>query len=116
MRVRKLDSTGDMIFGRSNEYYIDTPEAVAQNVMTRLKLWRGQWFLDNTEGMPWLQEVLGKKPAADVAIRMHILDTYGVTSIDEFETIVDPDSRLLSVSATISTIYGQTTISGVLND
>lgn len=116
MRVRKLDADGDMIFGRKNEYYEDVPEAVAQNVMTRLKLWRGQWFLDTEEGTLWLQQILGKKPAADMVIRMRILDTYGVTTIDEFETLMNPDTRLLSVTATLSTVYGNTQISGGLND
>ena len=113
MRVRKLDKAGDMIFGRSNEYYVDEANAVAQDAMTRLKLWRGQWFLDTTEGTPWIQEILGKHQGADAVIRKRILETDGVQTLDDFEAILDPDTRTLTVSATISTIYGDTaTIKG----
>lgn len=47
MKVRKLNADGDMCLGHGSADYIEnTPEAVAQNVMTRLSLWSGQWFID----------------------------------------------------------------------
>ena len=45
MKVRKLDEAGDMTMGRGSSCFLaDTPDAVAQNVMTRLALWRGRGF------------------------------------------------------------------------
>ncbi len=62
---------------------INSPEAVAQAVKTRFELWYGQWFLDTTEGTPWIQSVLGRqKPETyNPAIRKRILETQGVKSI-----------------------------------
>lgn len=40
---------------------VNSPEAVAQAIKTRFLLWYGQWFLDTTEGTPWIQSVLGKQ-------------------------------------------------------
>ena len=117
MKVRKLSATGDYQLGHGDlDFMQDTPEAVAQNVMTRLALWRGRWFIDTQDGTPWLQQILGKHEAVDVVLRSRILETPGVTSIDSFEAVLDPDTRSLSINATISTRYGQTQLQGDLND
>ena len=51
MRVRRTTADGDICFGHNaNDYLVNTPEAVAQNVRTRLALWQGQWFIDTDEG------------------------------------------------------------------
>ena len=115
MKVRKLTATGDYQLGHGNlDFYQDTAEGVAQNVMTRLALWRGQWFLDTTEGTPWLQEILGKYTDPDKVIKSRILNTTGVIAIASYESIIAPDSRQLTVRATIETRYGQAEVMKVL--
>lgn len=115
MKVRKLDDTGDMTMGGGSSCFLaDTPDAVAQNVMTRLALWRGSWFLDTTEGTPWLQEILGKHEAVESVLRSRILDTPGVTEIIRFESILNPDTRTINISVEIKTVYGTATIEEVI--
>ncbi|CNL24395.1 Uncharacterised protein [Yersinia frederiksenii] len=113
MRYRREDENGDYTFGQGNNtFLIDSPEAVAQAVKTRFELWRGQWFLDLTEGTPYIQSVLGKQ-RSDVyilAIRERILDTQGVNSIVDFKTNYTGDTRRVTFTATIDTIYGTTTV------
>lgn len=109
MRYRKLDANGDYSFGsRQADFFRDTAQTVAQAVQTRLLLSRGEWFLDVTEGMPWNGEVLGKQPRAsyDWAIRQRILGTPGVTALTDYSSQLDPQTRGLSVTASISTLYG----------
>lgn len=80
MRYRREDADGDYTFGSGDDtWLINSPEAVAQAVKTRFELWYGQWFLDTTEGTPWIQSVLGKqKPETyNPAIRKRILETRG---------------------------------------
>ena len=110
MRYRKLAADGDMIFGHGGrDFHQDSPEAVAQAVLTRLLLWRGEWFLDQSQGLPWAQLVLGKhtQGSYDLAIRSRVLDTPGVTGIAEYASSLDGESRKLSVPLTIDTRYGQ---------
>lgn len=112
MRYRKLDENGDYSFGHQQaDFLIDSPEAVAQAVDTRLKLDVGEWFLDKTEGMPW-DQVLGERTAGtrDSAIQRRILGTQGLTQIDSYESAVDPETRKFSATAEITTDYGSTTI------
>jgi hypothetical protein len=64
------------LFGRGDDtWLINSPEAVAQAIKTRFELWYGQWFLDTTEGTPWIQSVLGKQRPElyNLAIRQRIL-------------------------------------------
>lgn len=114
MRYRREDADGDYTFGSGDDtWLINSPEAVAQAVKTRFELWYGQWFLDTTEGTPWIQSVLGKqKPETyNLAIRKRILETRGVKSILSFNTTVNTTTRRVQFFAEIDTIYGTTTVS-----
>lgn len=112
MKVRKLDEDGDMCFGHgSADFYEDCADGVAQNVRTRLSLWRGQWFIDTEEGTPWIQQVLGHRAVAEAVLRSRILETPGVVDITSFETVFNPETRKLTVSVTIETNYGAATVS-----
>lgn len=112
MRVRKLSPTGDYVFGMNEGgLFIDSPEAVAQVVMTSLKLFYGEWYLDTTVGMPWLQQVFGYgvKDIADQVIINYILNVEGVQDLTNWVSSYDPATRkYTSISATLDTIYGQT--------
>jgi hypothetical protein len=112
-----LDQNGDMLFGHGGADYLrNTPETVAQAVKTRLKLWRGEWFLDQEEGTPYNPAILGMhtRESRDLAIRERILDTPGVRGIDEYESETDPDSRALSVYARLDTVYGQAVLQEIM--
>lgn len=107
MRVRRLDDAGDMTFGQgSANFLIDSSACVAQNIKTRLELWTGEWFLDDREGMPWSTEVLGSgtKPIYDLAIKTRILETPGVTEIDDYTSQRGADRRLV-VSGSVVTQF-----------
>ena len=113
MRVRKLSSTGDMTFGNGLlDFWIDQPEAVAQVVQTSYLLWLGEWYLDVTLGMPWIQGVLGKhnQQTADVTVEDYGLGIQGVLDITNFSSSSDQDPRLYTASFLLDTIYGQTPV------
>lgn len=113
MRYRKLSPTGDYVFGNGQlDFYRDVPEAVGQAVMTRLLLWLGEWFLDTTEGTPFMQGILGKfsQSVADVTIQDRVQTTQGLVNIEDYVSSVDADERDLSVEFSINTIYGPTDV------
>lgn len=116
MRVRKQDASGDIVFGSGADFFINEPAAVGQAVETRLLLFSGQWFVDVTEGTPWNTQILGKYTAKayDAVLKSRILGTPGVKQISKYSSSVDARTRTLSVSATIDTIYGLTSLAGVV--
>lgn len=113
MRYRKLSTTGDYQFGASQkDFYRDEPSAVGQAAKTRLLLWLGEWFLNIEEGTAFMQGILGKhsQTTADITIQDRVLDTQGATNIQNYESEVNPDTRDMSVSMTLNTIYGPTDV------
>lgn len=116
MRVRKLSPTGDFTFGSSLlNFWIDSPEGVAQIVKTGLLLIQTEWYLDTSKGTPWFSGVLGKFPeaqaTADSLIQDQISHTQGVTGVPFFQSLIDPVTRGYSVQTTISTQFGPATLS-----
>jgi hypothetical protein len=113
MRYRKLDKDGDYVFGSgSSDFLVNSPEAVAQAVLTRLQLWLGEWFADTSDGTGWKQAVLGRQPENmyEMAIQQRVLETQGVSSIESFESDLNRNTRRLTITMTINTIYGITEI------
>jgi hypothetical protein len=116
MRYRALSPTGDYTFGQGpSEMLVDSPDAVAQAVQTRLQLWEGEWFLDLTEGTPYESKILGtnRQDTHDQAVQERILGTQGAASIAEYASVTDSD-RNLTINATVNTVYGATTIQQVM--
>lgn len=105
-----------MTFGSQQADFLrNTPETVAQAVVTRLGLWLDEWFLDSTEGTPYAQAVLGKytRQTVEPAIRQRILQTENVTGITEFGIQFDPDERKVFIQATIDTTFGPTSFTRI---
>lgn len=126
MRYRKLSPTGDYQFGHSlADFWHDQVNGVGQAIKTRLLLYAGEWFLDQTEGTPWggfpfneavvrQGRILGRNTAQtrDLALKQRVLETEGVRGLIEYSSSFDPDAREFSVSMTVDTIYGAVAVSG----
>lgn len=116
MRVRQLDADFDMTFGQGSlNFLVNSPEAVVQCAMTRLRLETGEWFLDVTEGTDYRTQVLGfgTLNTRDIEIRQRILGTQGVTDIVEYSSDTSVD-RVFSVTALANTLYGVANVQAVI--
>lgn len=113
MRYRKRDVNGDYVFGHGQQdFLINSPEAVGQAIQTRLMLLQGEFSLDKTQGMPWLTKVVGynTETSYDSVIRSEIADTQGVLSIVSYFSSLNRQTRALTVTCRVQTIYGEITI------
>lgn len=112
MRYRKLDPAGDYTFGHSQtDFLVDSPEAVAQAILTRLNLSTGEWFLNTSDGTP-MDQILGTghQTTFDQAIKDRILNTPGVIGITSYFSTIDSVVRSIRISATVDTLYGVATV------
>ena len=102
---RSFDENGDYAINR----FVSESAATIQAVATRLRLFKGEWFLNLESGVPWYQRVF-IKPArlneVDKIIRNKITQTEGVDQLTSFDLRFDRDTRKLSVSFSATTIYG----------
>lgn len=117
MRYRRLAPDGDLTLGHgAADYLTDSPECVAQAVATRLRLLAGEWFLDLEEGTPYQARVLGKQTpqSYDPLLRARILQTKGVREITSYTSAFDGESRRLTVSVSLNTVYGPATVTEIL--
>lgn len=84
-------------------------EQVRQQLLIKLKLWKGEWFLDTEFGTPYLQSILGKQltlSGALAALRKSILEVAGVRQIQTFNYNFQHSTRKLTVEFTVDTPYG----------
>ena len=54
MRVSGLDNDLDWRFGKGRAVYKRNADAIAQNILTRLRSFLGDWYLDTEIGIDWL--------------------------------------------------------------
>lgn len=84
-------------------------EAIAQHILIRLRFVRGEWFLDDSIGVPYFEKVLVKNPNLPVIssiMQRAISETPGVASVDDFVLTLDAATRRASVSFSCTTDTG----------
>ena len=106
-----LDASHDLYLGpRSGVAIAEGADAVVQGILTRLRLFRGEWFLDINAGMPWFEEVFtdGGQDIKRIesALKTQINATPGVEAILSFAIAFDGATRDITVTFEVDTIYG----------
>lgn len=106
MKVRRLDKNNDWTFGNGKANYLKDNNAVLQNVATRLKSFKNDWFLDGEANIDWFT-ILGSKENKQTIINeveRVTLQTEGVTKINLIE-ITETEHRAAKISIVLDTIY-----------
>lgn len=104
-----LDSTHDIDTNALDMQLVSGSERVRQQLEIKLRLWRGEWFLDTGFGTPYLQTILGKQltlSGAVAALRKSILEVNDVVKIAEFEYNYSRQQRTLTVDFSVETPFG----------
>lgn len=101
-------TTGDLAFP---PYIVRGPDAVVQKIRQRFKFFKGEWFLDQRLGVPYLQSIFIKAPNQifiDAVFSSVLLGTPGVASIASFSSSLDRLSRTLTVDFQVTLVDGTT--------
>ena len=109
MRDIALSSNHDLDTSSLDLKLVDKAEQVRQQLLIKLKLWQGEWFLDTEFGTPYLQQILGKQltlSGALAALRKSILEVEGARQILSFSYKFNNSTRKLEVEFTADTPYG----------
>ena len=106
MRVRALNVSGDWLFGKGTNDYLQNQNAIAQNIQTRLNSFLGDCFFDLGAGIDWFT-LLGSKNQSQLLLNISsvITNTEGVTAVQQLSANLNPVNRNLVVSYQVATVY-----------
>ena len=91
MIVRALDANGDWTFGSGKQNYLSALNALKQQIVTRLKSWKGNCFFALQDGVDWNNYLdIGTKNLLDLDIKRVVLQTGGVLRMRNYSSILAP--------------------------
>lgn len=102
----------DLRIARNGDLLLqDGADRVAQQVKVTLLTFLGEWFLDTSFGVPYLEDIMVKNPkwgAINAILRARIIDVPGVTRVTQLDLDFDRRERALTVVFSANTPYGLT--------
>ena len=108
MKIRALSSTGDFTFGSGNANYATEERAIAQNIASQIRSWKNDCFFDFEAGIDWLNRLdKGQKDNLMNDIKILLIQTEGVVKISSVSVNENRDTRALTMTYNVDTIYSQ---------
>lgn len=109
----------DIYFTPTNDLATVTERAgILQDVLTAIQVYLGEWFLDQSVGMPYYQVIYVKnadEATVNAAFINQILAVPGVTALTRFSFTPNATNRAPGISFTFDTISGTVDYSGFLS-
>lgn len=107
-----LDSSGDIDLTEGKISLVNTVQSLtAQRITIKLRTYKGEWYLDLSQGVPYFQQIFKKssnsKALADTILKGVISSDEDVVSLNSFESS-------LSSSGNYSCTFNVTTSSGAI--
>lgn len=104
-----IDNNNDLLISNYDFALVTGIDAIAQELKIKLQWFLGEWFLDLSAGVPYLDEILIKNPnLVDIEsfLKAYILDTRGVKELLSFTYVLDNRLRELKIKFTAMTDSG----------
>lgn len=96
---------------------VDSRAGILQDILTALQVYLGEWFLDQTVGMPFYQVIFVKnvdEALVNAAFINQILAVPGVTALTQFSFTARSTNRGAEIAFICNTISGIIDYSGFL--
>ncbi len=104
-----LTEAGDWRFGKGRAVYLRRSDAIRQNVVTRLRSFTDDWFLDIAAGIDWI-ELMGRKDTEARILRdieRTVLTTEGVRSIQSLRLVEIDQDRGATIELSATDIFDE---------
>jgi len=108
----------DLLLINEDLLLIDNAERVAQQIKIQLSTFLGEWFLNKSHGVPYLERILVKNPNLIIVRQLlinQILLVDDVTKVENMTLDFNRKTRILTVDYTARTPYGLVTKKEILN-
>ncbi|CAB3635703.1 hypothetical protein [Achromobacter pestifer] len=96
------------LLGRTS--FVDGADRIAQQIKITLLAFMGEWFLDTTFGVPYLEDILVKSPdraGIEAILRARIRAVPGVDRVRGLDLQVERQLRVLRVTYDADTAAGR---------
>lgn len=106
----KSDANGDLLIENGDFVLVDGVDETVQFINQSLRFLQAEWFLDETKGFPYFDEVFVKNPnpvALDSLFKKYIIELPGVEELTAFSLEYDPSSRNLTITGSIRALDGE---------
>lgn len=103
------DPNNDLVILNGDLVLVRGTNAIVQDIHSVLQFFKGEWFLDTSQGIDWMGLAFVKNPDLNrlrAAIRSALLSVQGVTSIEALTINFDAQTRAASVAWTVLTDAG----------
>lgn len=111
-------SLNDLLIVNGDLVIVDGAQAILQSILQRLRMYLGEWFMDNSIGLPWFDQILVKNPdqsKIDGLIQNQILSTPGVDTLTAYSIVkADFTTRVLEISFEVQTTSGTVNYEGLI--
>jgi hypothetical protein len=98
------NSDGDIAIVNGDFALVDGTDEIVQFLQQSLRLFLAEWFLDQTLGFPYFDEVFIKNPnpvTLDSLFKIYILECPGILELVEFNLDYDASTRDVSITGVI---------------
>jgi hypothetical protein len=112
LRDIAIDANGEIVFVNGDISFVYDAQAIAQAIRIRLLFFLGEWFNDQTVGMPWFQQIFVKGTKLSTLtglFRAMLQNTIGVNEVVSLTLNYTGNNRTLTVAWAVSTDFGQLT-------
>lgn len=112
----KLSRDHDLALSKTGDVeLVDGIHRIKQQIKVTLLTFLGEWFLDDTWGVPYLEKIMVKSPSrAEIenVIRAKVRDVPGVTAVPHVQVEIDAQARQGRITLEdIQTSEGPVTVS-----
>lgn len=108
---------GDLLIVNGDFVLVDGAQAILQDIITRLRTFLGECFIDNTVGIDYFNSVMVKNPdqaTIDGIFQNVILATPGVQSLASYSFSADFVRRILTLNFRAVTTSGIVSYAGTV--
>jgi len=108
----KLNAGHDLALDSTCVVLVDGAARVRQQIKVTLLTWLGEYFLDVTFGVPYLESILVKRPnraEVESVLRQRITAVPGVLRVTRMDIQIDREARQLRVDFQAATSEGLVT-------
>jgi len=116
MRVSGLTPSGDWTFGRGKANYKTRSDAIRQNVLTRIRSFKFDYFADMEAGIDWItiMGIRGNQQKVLREVERTVLQTEGVRKIDRLEIVGKTRNRSVTIQLEFTDLFDETYIDQVV--